>query len=126
MTTPLLCLFIGCIIPFLLAPAAAYYRKVQFGSIDNNNPRVQTAALEGAGARASAAQSNAWEALALFTAAVLVNHLNGGDPDTSATLAMVWVGARVVHGPAYIADLAPVRSGVFVVGMVCAISLFFV
>lgn len=126
MTTPFLCLFIGCMIPFVLAPVGAYYKKVQFGSLDNNNPRVQTAALEGAGARAAAAQSNAWEALALFTAAVLVNHLNGGDPGTSATLAMVWVGARVVHGPAYIFDVAPVRSGVWLVGMVCAISLFFV
>jgi uncharacterized MAPEG superfamily protein len=125
-TTPLWCLFIGSLLPFLLAPAAAYYRKAQFGSIDNNNPRVQTAALTGAGARASAAQSNAWEALALFTAAVVANHLNGGDPGTSGTLAMVWVGARVVHGPAYVAGIAPLRSGVFLVGMICAISLFFV
>jgi uncharacterized MAPEG superfamily protein len=125
-TTPLWCLFIGSLLPFLLAPAAANSRKAQFGSIDNNNPRVQTAALTGAGARASAAQSNAWEALALFTAAVVANHLNGGDPGTSGTLAMVWVGVRVVHGPAYIFDVAPLRSLVFVVGMICAISLFFV
>ena len=126
MTTPFWCLFIGCVIPFLLAPIAGIYKSKQFGSIDNRNPRVQTAALEGAGARAAAAQSNAWEALAVFGAAVLVNHLSNSDLGTSAILAMVWVGARVVHGAAYIADLAPVRSGAFLVGLGCAFALFFV
>ena len=88
MTTPFWCLFIGCLIPYLLAPVAGYYKVQKFDSLDNKNPRAQTAALEGAGARASAAQSNAWEALAVFAAAVLVNHANGGDPGTSATLAL--------------------------------------
>ncbi len=125
-TTPFWCLFIGCVIPFVLAPVAAVYKSKQFGSIDARNPRVQTAALEGAGARAAAAQSNAWEALAVFGAAVLVNHVGNGDPETSATLAMIWVAARVVHAAAYIADLAPVRSGVFLVGLGCAFALFFV
>ena len=125
-TTPFWCLFIGCVIPFLLAPIASFYKSKQFESLDFKNPRVQTAALEGAGARAAAAQSNAWEALAVFGAAVLVNHVSNGDPGTSATLAMVWVAARVAHAGAYIAGLAPVRSGVFLVGLVCAFALFFV
>ena len=126
MTTPFWCLFVGCLIPYVLAPVAAYFKAQQFESVDNNNPRAQTAALEGAGARAAASQSNAWEALIVFAVAVLVNHANGGDPGTSATLSMVWVAARILHPIAYIADLAPVRSGVFLVGLICAIALFFV
>ena len=126
MTTPFWCLFIGCLIPYLLAPVAGYYKVQKFDSLDNKNPRAQTAALEGAGARASAAQSNAWEALAVFAAAVLVNHANGGDPGTSATLALVWVAARILHGVFYITDIDKARSGVFVVALGCAVGLFFV
>jgi len=126
MTTPFLCLFIGCMIPWVLAPIAGYYKTQQFGSLDNKNPRAQTAALEGGGARAAGAQSNAWEALAVFTAAVLVNHANGGAPGTSATLAVVWVGARLLHAVFYITDIDKARTAAFLVGTVCSISLFFV
>ena len=126
MTTPFWCLFIGCVIPFPLAATAGYFKTRQFGSLDNKNPRVQTSALEGAGARAAAAQSNAWEALAIFAAAVLVNHANGGDPGTSAALAMAWVGARILHAIFYITDIDLARSGVFLVGLGCTVALFFV
>lgn len=126
MTTPFWCLFIACLIPYVLAPIAGYYKTRQFGRLDNKNPRAQTAALEGPGARAAAAQSNAWEALAVFAAAVLVNHAKGGDPGTSATLAQVWVGARILHAGFYITDIDLARSGIFLVGLGCAIALFFV
>ena len=126
MTTPFWCLFIGCLIPYLLAPVAGYFKTRQFGTLDNKNPRAQTAALEGTGARAAAAQDNAWEALAIFTVAVLVNHAQGGDPGTSATLALVWVGARILHAIFYITDIDIARSGIFLVGLGCAVGLFFV
>lgn len=126
MTTPFWCLFIGCLIPYFLAPVGGYFKNRQFGTLDNKNPRVQTASLEGMGARAAAAQENAWEALVVFAAAVLVNHAKGGDPGTSATLAQVWVGARVLHAGFYISDIDKARSGVFLVATGCAIALFFV
>ncbi len=110
----------------MLAPIASYHKTRQFGSLDNKNPRAQTAALEGTGARAAAAQSNAWEALPVFAAAVLVNHANGGDPGTSATLALAWVVARILYAIFYITDLDKPRSGVFVLGLGCAVGLFFV
>ncbi len=126
MTTPFWCLLLACLIPYVLAPIAGYYKTRQFGNLDNKNPRAQTAALEGTGARAVAAQSNAWEALPVFAAAVLVNHANGGDPGTSATLALVWVAARILYASFYIADLDKPRSGIFIVGLGCAVGLFFV
>ena len=126
MTTPFWCLFIACVIPNVLAPLGGYFKSKQFGSVDNKNPRAQSAALEGAGARAAAAQMNAWEALAIFTPAVVVNHLSGGDPGTSATLALVWVGARILHAIFYIADIDKARSVVFLVAFASAIALFFV
>ena len=86
MTVPFWCLFIGALIPTLLAFTGGYFKAQQFENVDNNNPRQQSAQLTGAGARAVAAQGNAWEALAVFTAAVAVNSLGGGDPGTAATM----------------------------------------
>jgi uncharacterized MAPEG superfamily protein len=119
-------MFVGCLIPFVLAGVGGYFKSRQFGSLDNKNPRAQTAALEGPGARAAAAQSNAWEALAVFTAAVFVNHATGGDAGTSGTLAMVWVAARILHAIFYVADIDMARSGVFLVGLGCSLGLFFI
>ena len=73
---------------------------------------------------AYAAQQNAWEALALFGTAVIVAHLAGADPGQSATAAVVFVLARVLHGVLYISDLAPLRTLVFVVGLGCCVWLF--
>ena len=42
----------------------------------------------------------------------------------SATLAMSFVGFRVLHAVAYIADWATLRSLLFVGALVCAIWLF--
>jgi uncharacterized MAPEG superfamily protein len=124
MTVPFWCLFIGALLPTLLAFTGGYFKSQQFDSVDNNNPRQQSAQLTGAGARVVAAQSNAWEALAVFTAAVTVNHLGGGGAGTAATVSMIWVAARLVHAGAYLADMAPVRSLAFLVGTACSITLF--
>lgn len=126
MTVPFICLFIACLLPILLAMTGTYYRVQQFGKMDNKDPRSQSAQLQGPGARAVAAQSNAWEALAIFTAAVAVNHLNGGDPSISATLALVWLMARILHAVFYLSDLDSLRSLSFGVGLISALALFFV
>lgn len=124
MTTPFWCLFAVIIIPIVLSGVGGYFRGKQFGSADNNQPRAQASQLEGAGARAYAAQANAWEALSMFTAAVLVAHL-AGVPETEATpWAIAFVVARVLHPIFYIRDLAPARSLSFLVGMVCVVALF--
>ena len=124
MTVPFWCLFAAALIPILLAFSGGYFKSQQFGSVDNNNPRVQTAQLTGTGARAVAAQSNAWEALAVFAPAVIVNHLGGGDPGTATIMSLVWIGARIVHAGAYLADVAPLRSLAFLVATGCSITLF--
>ena len=127
MTIPFWCLFAGCVIPFLLSASSGYFRAQQFGSADNKNPRAQQAALEGTGARLVAAQKNAWEALAIFTAAVAVNSLHGyGEGWLSGVLALVWLGARILHPIFYVYDLDKLRSLIFLVGFACSLALFFV
>jgi uncharacterized MAPEG superfamily protein len=124
MTTPFWCLLIAVFIPFVLAMVGGYFKSQQFDALDNNNPRAQSAQLEGTGARAVAAQQNAWEALAMFTPSVAVAHMAGADPSSSATAALLFVAARVLHGGFYIADLAPLRSVSFLVASGSCIWLF--
>jgi uncharacterized MAPEG superfamily protein len=124
MTTPFWCLLVAILIPYVLAVTGGYFKMKQFGSVDNKLPRIQAAALEGAGARAWSAQQNAWEALPVFASAVLVAHLAGADPGRSATAAVLFVVARVLHPVAYIANLDVLRSLVFLVGFGSCMWLF--
>jgi uncharacterized MAPEG superfamily protein len=124
MTTPLWCLLIGIAIPYVLAGVGGYFRGRQPGGFDNRNPREQATGLAGAGARAYAAQQNAWEALAVFTAAVLTAHALRADPAMSSNLAIAWVAFRVAHAVCYLADWATVRSLTFVGALAAAVWLF--
>ena len=69
MTTQIVCLLIGALLPYLWVGVTARYRKRQFGDIGLSEPRAQARQLSGAGARAWGAQMNAWEALLVFAAA---------------------------------------------------------
>ena len=124
MTTPFWCLFIAMLLPYVLSTLGGYYRRKQFGSLDNKNPRAQEAALEGVGARIHAAQQNAWEALPVFAAAVIVAHLAGADPERSSQAAIAFIAARVLHPVVYAANLDILRSGIFLVGLGSCIWMF--
>ena len=125
MTIPFWVLFAVVLIPYLLAGFGAAQRKKQLGTVDNNDWRSrQLPKLTGVGSRCYAAQANAWEAVAMFTAAAVVAHLAGADERLSATAAVVFLGARVLHAVLYLADLATLRSVVFVVGWGCCVWLF--
>jgi len=124
LTTPFWCLLVVAIIPYVLAGVGARLRIQQLGSLDARHPRVQALELRGIAARAYAAQQNAWEALALFGTAVIVAHLSGANPAQSALASSIFVVARLLHGPLYIADKAPLRTVVFVVGLACCVWLF--
>ncbi len=124
MTTPLWCLLVVAVLPYVLSTLTGVYRVRQFGALDNKHPRAQQAALTGVGARAMAAQQNAWEALPFFTAAVLVSHLAGADPGWAATLSVGFAATRIVHPIVYLANVDVLRSLVFLVGLVCGIGLF--
>ncbi len=123
MTVPFWCLFVGCLLPFVWA-----FSRIPFlgelGGPDNKEPRAQAARLTGKGGRIVAAQANAWEALAIFAPAVLVNHLVGASPGSATVLSVLWVVARVLHGVFYTTDLDKGRSAAFLVGLGCTIGLF--
>ncbi|HPG24899.1 MAG: MAPEG family protein [Spirochaetaceae bacterium] len=124
MTIPFWCLFAVLMMPLLLAFVGGYFRGKQFGQADNKNPRAQVARLEGTGARAYAAQANAWEAATLFAPAVLVAHLAGVPAESAAPWTIAFVVFRVLHAGFYLADIDMARSASFMGGMVCVVALF--
>lgn len=123
MTLPLWCLFVTSLIPILAAGTGSAARLKQPGGLDNKNPRQQAFQLEGVGARAYAAQANAWEALALFTVAVVINHLAQGAAGPSGVLALVFVASRFVHLGAYLANQDVIRSLSFGLALCCCVGL---
>ncbi len=124
MTTPLWCLVVAAVIPYMLAGMGGYFRAKQLGAVDNREPRKQYAALTGVGARAWAAQQNAWESLGLFTVAVLVTQIAHADPDKTALAAIVFIIARILHPIFYIANAHVLRSLVAIVGMGSCVYMF--
>jgi len=128
-TTPLWCLLIVALLPYPLAFSGGYFKMRQFGAVDNKHPRQQAQLLEGIGARAVAAQSNAWEALGFFTAVLAV--LSLANPEaargaTAANLSLGFLATRVLHPIFYLANIDVARSLVFLVGFGCGIGLLWI
>jgi uncharacterized MAPEG superfamily protein len=125
MNTVIGSLLILCILPLSCAWIAGYHRQKQLGSIDNKEPRIQALQLTGAGARAMAAQANSWEALAVFSAAILAVFISGLALDSIANLAMAFVALRIVYIPMYIGNQDKLRSLVFIAGFGICMYLFY-
>jgi len=125
MNTVIGSLLVLCILPLSCSWIAGYHRQKQLGSIDNKEPRTQSQKLTGAGARAVAAQSNCWEALAVFSAALLAVFISGRAVESIATLSLAFVGLRVVYIGMYLANLDKLRSLVFLVGYGICMYLFY-
>jgi uncharacterized MAPEG superfamily protein len=124
MTTVLACLLVAVLMPYVLSGVSSYHKGRQFGKLDNNNPRAQAAQLTGVGARAVAAQQNAWEALAVFTASLAAAFFAGVEPASLALPALIFVAARIAHAACYLADQASARSGSFFVATLACIWIF--
>lgn len=128
MTTPFYCLAVMLLLVVLTkTPVAIAQARSGSRGYDNRNPRTQQAELTGWGRRALAAHQNTFEALTIFTPAVLIAHLGGGPAIASqaATLALIHTGARVLYPIAYIADVHLARSLIWGVGFVSAVAMAF-
>ena len=124
MTIQLWCILGGMILPYIWANSTLPFRAKQFGKPDLAEPRVQGEQLQGAGARAWGAQSNAWEALIVFSAANLMAFMAGVDPSGNWSLAaMIWLGARAMHGVMYVAGITSLRILAFPVCLCLSLLL---
>jgi uncharacterized MAPEG superfamily protein len=120
-----ICVLIAGIMPLLFTG----YAKFSGPGFDNRHPREFLARLEGARARAHAAQLNSFEAFPLFAAAVLMAHQTGVAVATIDRLAIIYVLLRLAYGVLYIANRATLRSlvwagasGIWIALMVMAAS----
>lgn len=118
MTTAYWCVLIAGLLPYV------GHRREGGGGSATTTTRVTGGEEEGWRRRANAAQSNGFEGLPFFAAAVIVAHLAHAPQGRNHTLALGFIAARVAHF-AYLADIAPLRSLVWMAGLGCTIALFF-
>ncbi len=120
MTTALWALLVAALMPVVCAGISKAGAPDRY---DNRNPRDWLSRREGYRARAYSAQQNSWEALILFTAGLAAAFLGGADPASVATVAIIFTVARIAYLACYLADLATLRSLVWLVGFGSCICL---
>jgi uncharacterized MAPEG superfamily protein len=76
------------------------------------------------GKRANRAHLNAVESFAPFAALVLIIHVTAQQNSTTAFLVMAFFWLRVIHAIVYLAAIPYVRTGVFTLGFICVLGLF--
>lgn len=123
MSTIVLSLWFVSLMPIVSAWVGGYYRFRQFGRIDNKHPRLEQSQLDGAGARAVASQANCWEALALWIVALFAAYVTGVPLDSLATVAWLFMGARLLHFVSYLANQDVIRSLAFMVAFGCCLYI---
>lgn len=120
MTIAYWCVLVAALLPF------AFTGVAKFSGPGFNNKRVREfqATLEGARARAHWAHLNSFEAFPPFAAGVIIAHQLHVAQGRIDLLALVFIAARIAYGALYIANLATLRSLVWMVGLLCVIGLF--
>jgi uncharacterized MAPEG superfamily protein len=120
MTIALYCVLAAGLMPFLWTGVA----KMRGPRYNNVNVRLWQSTLEGAAQRAHAAHLNSFEAFPLFAAAVIVAQMNGADQSHVNSLALSFIGLRVLYGILYLANQASLRSLVWIAALACTIMIF--
>jgi len=114
------------IMPYVLAISGGIAKRITCSTLDLHYPRLQDQKLEGLPARLVAAQANAWESLIFYSAILLALHLKQTDLNTVATPAIIFAISRLLHPLFYIANIAVVRSMVFGIGFLSALSMLYI
>ena len=119
MRTALICVLIAGLLPYLWTAVA----KTLGPRYNNRRVREWQAQLTGPALRAHYAHLNAFEAFPFFAAAVLAAMITHADPTRVAMLSIAFIVARVLHGIAYLADIAWARSLVWFIGFGLVLSI---
>ncbi|WP_353202726.1 MAPEG family protein [Polynucleobacter sp.] len=121
MTIAYFCVLIMGILPYVATGIA----KKGWEGYDNGLPRQWLAKQTGFRARANAAQANLFESLPLFFAAVIIASISNAPQARIDILAVGFVLARIAYLICYVANWSTARSIVWLIGIICVISLFF-
>jgi uncharacterized MAPEG superfamily protein len=87
--------------------------------------RDQTRTLEGMLGRTERAFDNSVVALVLFAVPVLVLAVRDSFSGESLLAAQVFIAARIVYIPAYVFGIVGLRTGVWLVGFLATLLLYF-
>ncbi|PKN54248.1 MAG: hypothetical protein CVU56_27515 [Deltaproteobacteria bacterium HGW-Deltaproteobacteria-14] len=117
MTTDLMMLAASAGLAWLLIMTAATPKLMKQGLAWGMGNRDHAATFPPWVERATRAHANLHENLILFAIVVLVVHITGHADDTSATGAVVFFAARVVHAIVYVAGVPGVRTLAWVVSV---------
>ena len=114
-------ILIACLLPY----AFNFIAKIAggFKIKDNQNPREFLAKTSGLAARANAVQQNSFESLPLFIAAILMAEYMVIPQSLIILMGTAYIVLRVIYGICYLANLATLRSIIWVLSMACPIFL---
>ena len=121
MTIAYACVLFMGLFPYVAAGIA----KKGFDQYDNSMPRQWLAKQTGFRARANAAQANLFESLPLFFAAVIIASINHAPQARIDLLTIGFVIARITYLICYIANWPATRSIVWLLGLICVVTIFF-
>lgn len=111
----------ACLLPYIFTIIAK--KTAGFRAKDNQNPREFLAKSTGLASRAHAVQQNSFESLPLFIAAVLMAEYLVIPQSLVMTFGIAYLFFRVVYGICYLANWATLRSIVWLLSMLCPITL---
>lgn len=119
MTIAYFCVLVMGLLPYVATGIA----KKGFDGYDNGLPRQWLAKQTGFRARANAAQANLFESLPFFFAAVIIASIEDVPQARIDLLAVGFVLARIAYLFCYVANWPTTRSIVWLIGIICVVSL---
>jgi uncharacterized MAPEG superfamily protein len=119
MTVALWCILVAGLLPYVAVLTAKLGTR-----FDNSDPRSWLARQTGYRQRANAAHCNAFEALPLFAAGVIIAHYLHAPQAQIDTLALIFIGARILYFVMYLGNRPTLRSLCWMLGFGCVIGLF--
>jgi len=114
-------ILVACLLPYAFTIIAKM--SSGFGAQDNKNPREFLTKATGMAARANAIQQNSFESLPLFIASILMAEYMVIDQTIIMTLGMAYIALRLIYAGCYLANLATLRSMVWLLSMCCPVYL---
>jgi uncharacterized MAPEG superfamily protein len=122
------CLLIAALLPIVcagIAKSGTMKTPPQEGGYDNHDPRAWMARQSDWRGRADNAQSNSFEALPFFFAAVLSAQYLQAAPLSLDLLALAFVLLRIAYIYCYVADKASLRSMVWTLAFLVNVAILF-
>jgi uncharacterized MAPEG superfamily protein len=126
MTPELIALALAVFLQFGQITLAGWSMNRDVGAEWNAGPRDEEPEFSPLTGRLRRAVANHFEALTLFTIAVLIVSLSGKTGALTATCAWVWLAARILYVPAYAFGWSPWRSVIFGIATLATVVMLLV